>query len=168
MSYILSIVDLLDESQWMYHGSSHRDIKALTPDRNEFMIDRAIGSHFAADKVVSQRFATHGHSLYGGSEKPKEPGIVYKAKTPPRSQLHVIRQKNYRDKKTGKVFAKQSDQDAIQSHIAGTVFSQPEHKQMFKDWVKRARAVDDTTAEGIHAHLSQGKAPTEKVWRFSR
>ena len=149
----------LEESAWMYHGSSNRDIKSLQPDRSEYMIDRAIGSHFAADKAVSQRFAAVGHSLYGG-EKPKEPGILYKAKAPPRSQLHVIHQKNYRDKQTGKVFAKQSDQDAIGSHVAGTVFSQ--HKDMFKDWVKHARHVDDATAEGIHAHLSKGLAPSKK------
>jgi len=144
----------------MYHGSAHHDIKSLQPNRDEFMIDRAIGSHFAADKAVSQRFAAQGHSLYGG-EKPKEPGVVYKAKAPPRSQLHVVHQQNYRDK-DGKVFAKQSDQDAIASHVAGTVFSQPEHKQMFKDWVKHARRVDDATAEGIHASLSRGEAPSRK------
>jgi hypothetical protein len=162
MSYVLDTINRLDESQWMYHGSTHHDISALKPDRNEFMIDRAIGSHFAADKAVSQRFATQGHSMYGGSSKPTEPGVVYKTKAPPRSQLHVVHQKSYRDKKTGKVFAKQSDQDAVATHVTSTVFSQPEHKQMFKDWVKHARQVDDATAEGIHAHLSQGKVPTKK------
>lgn len=162
---VRSLVDarlsVLDEAQWMYHGSSHRDIKSLQPDRSSFMLDQAIGSHFAADKAVSQRFVGGHRSLYG-AEKPKEQGVVYKAKPPPRSQLHVVHQQNYRDKKTGKVFAKQSDQDAIGAHISSTVFSHPEHKQMFKDWVKNARHIDDATAEGIHAHLSQGKAPTKK------
>jgi hypothetical protein len=156
--------DLL-ESAYMYHGSPKSDLSSLKPDRNEYMLDRAVGSHFAADPTVSKRFQKGLYRTkepaWGEKPKPVE-GSLYRTKAPPRSQLHTIYQKNYRDKKTGKVFAKQSDQDAIGSHIAGTVFSQPENKGTFKDWVKHARRVDDDTAEGIHAHLSSGRAPTIK------
>ena len=164
MSYILEAMGRLEERAWMYHGSPRRDITALTPDRDEFMLDRAIGTHFAADKTISQRFATQGHSLkgMGGGDKPAEPGIVYKTKAPPRSQLQVIHQQAYRNKKTGQIFGRESDQHAIGRHVSGTVFSQPENKEMFKAWVKRRSMVDDDTAEKVHAHLSQGKAPSKK------
>jgi hypothetical protein len=155
-----------EERQWMYHGSPNANLTHLKVSRDEFMLDRAVGAHFAADPVVFKRFQK---SLYRQKkdtwgtplpDKDQAPGGLYRTKAPPRSQLHVIYQKNYRDKETGKVYAKASDQSAIGAHIAGTVFAQ--HKDMFKDWVKHARQVDDATAEGIHAHLSRGQAPTKK------
>jgi hypothetical protein len=154
--------EYLIESQYMYHGSPHKDIKQFKPDRSEYMIDRAIGTHFAADPKVAHKFAT-GVAYRGLDKEGKGDGHVYKTRAPKRSELQVIHQKNYShiDKDTGKrvIHGKTSDQYAVGAHVTGTVFSHPEHKELFKSWVKHARNVDEPTAEKIHAHLSAGKAP---------
>jgi len=138
------------ESQWMYHGTSRNNLNTLTPNRDDTMIDRAIGSHFAADKTVSNKFSK---DLYGGSNKE---GSVYETRSPPRSKLQRVSQKIYPHEQVA------SDQSTIGAHVISTVFSHPDHKQMFIDWVKNARRVDDETAHAIHDKLSKGKAPADK------
>lgn len=147
-----SFKQFLDESQWMYHGSTKNDLTHLKPDRSEYMVDRAIGSHFAADPSVSQRFATGSNK----SRTPDKQGTVYRTKAPPRSQLKVIRQKVYPHG------AMESDQNAIDSHVLSTVMSRPENKDLLVRWAKRNRNLDDKTAEDLHAHLSAGKAPADR------
>jgi len=52
-----------------------------------------------------------------------------------------------------------SDQSSIAAHIGSTVLSHPDNKQMFVDWVKNARGVNDEQAHAIHDSLSKGIAP---------
>lgn len=138
------------ESQWMYHGSPNDSLETLTPNRDEYMLDRAIGSHFAADPNVSKKFS---QDLYGNSGKT---GALYRTRAPKRSELFTVPQKTYSHG------AIQSDQHAVGSHIISTVFSHPDHKQMFIDWIKHDRGIDDSTANEIHGLLSRGKAPSDR------
>jgi hypothetical protein len=140
----------IKESQWMYHGSTNDSLTHLTPNRDEYMLDRAVGSHFAADPKVSEKFAK---DLYGNSGKT---GTLYRMRAPKRSELFTVPQKIYSH---GLI---QSDQHAVGSHIISTVFSHPDHKQMFIDWIKHDRRIDDDTANEIHGLLNQGKAPSDK------
>jgi hypothetical protein len=146
---MISFKNFLNESQWMYHGSTDKNIESLKPDRDHMVLDRAIGSHFAADPEISKKFAS-------GLYKDKTEGSVYKTKSLKRSELHVIHQKRY------KHGALESDQNAIGSHVISTVLGHPDNKEMFKSWLKYSRRVDDKTAEEIHDHLSRGKAPADK------
>jgi len=139
----------INEAQWMYHGTTEKNIDKLKPDRSHNIIDRAIGSHFAADPEISKKFA---NGLYTD----KKQGTVYKTKDLKRSDFHVIHQKKYRSG------ALQSDQDAIGAHVAATVLGHPDNKDMFKSWVKHRTGVNDETAEAIHTHLSNGKSPADK------
>jgi hypothetical protein len=145
---MISFKNFLNESQWMYHGSTDKNIESLKPDRDHMVLDRAIGSHFAADPEISKKFAS-------GLYKDKTEGSVYKTKSLKRSELHVIHQKRY------KHGALESDQNAIGSHVISTVLGHPDNKEMFKSWVKHARGVNDETAEAVHDHLSKGKAPAD-------
>lgn len=138
----------VSESQWMYHGTPH-EFDTLKPNRREYMLDRAIGSHFAADPTVSDKFA---QGLY---KDKKNQGRVLKTKAPTRSKLVKVYQKKY------KHGARQSDQYAIQNHVMATVFHHD--KDMFKQYVKTTRHVDDETAEALHDHLSRGIAPHDKT-----
>lgn len=150
---MLTFKQFIAEAQWMYHGSHNDSLTILRPNRDEYMLDRAIGSHFAADPQVSRKFS---NDLYGNSGKR---GALYRTRAPKRSELFTVPQKIYRHGAT------QSDQTAVGSHITSTVFSHPDHKQMFIDWVKHARGIDDDTAHEIHRHLSQGIAPAD-ISRF--
>ena len=143
-------VNEIEEAQWMYHGSANSGIKELKPDRSEYMVDRAIGSHFAANPDISNKFTKKSGSSYSASREAPQPGKLYKARAPKRSELETVPQ------------GKHSDQNAIAAHVGHTVFSQPEHKDLFKNWVQHTRNVDEPTAEKIHSRLSQGQSLSKK------
>lgn len=133
----------LNESQWMYHGSVH-DFDIPTPDRNDYMIDRAIGTHFSSDPTLADKFKS---GLYG---KSSDSGIRLKTRSPARSKLEKVPQENH------------SDQHAIMAHVGHTVFSHPEGKELFLDYVKRNRRVDDNQAEELYHRLSTGQSVNDK------
>lgn len=149
------------ESQWMYHGSTKNDIDEFKPNRDETIIDRAIGTHFAADKSISKKFSegkpwkkfSDEWGKHFGGTAPK--GTIYKTRAPPRSQLKTVYQKIY---KHGAVA---SDQSAIGAEIAHTVFSRPENKKLFIAWAKYARNINDTIAEKLYEYLFKNKAPAD-------
>jgi hypothetical protein len=156
---MLTFKQFLEESQWMYHGSPAK-IDHLKPNRDEYMIDRAVGSHFAADPEVSKKFQAGLHRNNHGQTKIE--GNLYRTRAPTRAKLFKVPQKTYKNKKFPNWRGRQSDQDAIGSHIAGTVFSQPEHKHLFKAWISKARGIDGAQhADEIHSLLSKGKAPSD-------
>jgi hypothetical protein len=146
---------IIPESNFMYHGSKQKGLTSIKRPDEDYMMDRMAGAHFAADPHVSHRFTSNPYHPYGAGAPPPPDGQVYKTRAPKRSELDVVPQKRY---KSG---ALQSDQNAVAAHIAGTVFAQPEHKELFKAWVKHARNVDDATADKVHASLSVGKAPAD-------
>lgn len=141
----------MSESQYIYHGTTKK-FDTLTPDRNQYMIDRALGSHFSSDKDIARKFQKGVHS--GESDT----GRIIKTKRPSRSKIEKVPQKTYY-KIDGKP-VKQSDQNAIADHVAHTVFSHPEGKDLFKDYVRYITLglVDDDTIEKLHSHLSRGKS----------
>jgi len=143
---------LIEMPNWMYHGTLRKiEGGKLKVDRHDFSIDRALGSHFASDKSMADKFGDPREPLPGKTHsKDYEPG-VYRTKAPSRSKLHKLDQTS-----------NGWDQHAIGSHITGTVFSKPENKELFKTWVKHTRHVDDKTAEEVHSHLMAGKAPSDK------
>ncbi len=153
-----SFKEYIEESQWMYHGTHKKYIDVLKPDRKDYMMDRAIGSHFAAYKPISDKFAGGLYQKkerdYMGYEKPKESGTVYRTRAPKRSELYKVEQKKY------KHGGRQSDQYAIQNHIMSTVFQHD--KDEFIHYVKTTRNTDEKTASDIHDLLSQGKAPSDQ------
>ena len=155
---MLKFSHFLQESQWMYHGTTENGIESLKPQRDSYMLDRAIGSHFAADPLVSQKFAS---GLYKSTEN-NISGTIFKTKAPKRSELEVVYQKTY------KHGAKQSDQSAIAAHVASTVLGHPDNKEMFKTWIKHTRKIDDDTADEIHGLLSKGKAPSNEKFGTAR
>lgn len=136
------------ESQWMYHGTT-RDFDKLRANRDEYMMDRALGSHFASDVRMADKFA---QGLYTSD---KAVGTVLKTRTPPRSQLLKVPQKKYPHG------ARRSDQAAIGAYVSATVFQQPENRNMFIDWVTNARRIDSDTAQEIYDLLLAGKAPAD-------
>lgn len=149
----------IQESQWMYHGTPKPiEGDTLRVDRKEYMMDRAVGAHFAADPDVSKKFQAGLHRNNNGQNKVE--GHLYRTKTPTRSKLFKVPQKTFRSKKAPNWRGKQSDQSAIGSHISGTVFSQPEHKELFTSWFKHARPSEAEHADEIHSLLSQGKSPS--------
>lgn len=130
----------------MHHGSSN-DFQKFRANRNTSgPIDQAVGVHFAADPVVAQNFRDWEEGRVGGGGRAGTPqkGYLYRAKAPTRSQVF-------------KIGGRGSDQANIGAHIIGTVFQH--HPDMFRDWIKYARHVDDATADEVHAHLSRGEAP---------
>jgi len=139
--------EFLSESQWMYHGSQKTGVSHLIPNRNEYMIDRAIGGHFAADPQISRKFA---RGLYNRTDK--SVGTVYRTKAPPRSQLMVLPQK------INKHGIRGSDQHSIESHVGHTVFSDPSNKELFKTYAMNSRMIDEPTAEKLHHHLMNHKS----------
>jgi len=70
---MLSFKQFIAESQWMYHGTKRDDLTSLSPNRDDYMLDRAIGSHFAADRRVSDRFS---QDLYGTNKQAEGQGAV--------------------------------------------------------------------------------------------
>jgi hypothetical protein len=140
------------ESQWMYHGTT-RDFDKLRANRDEYMMDRALGSHFASDPGMADKFA---QGLYTSD---KSAGTVLKTRTPPRSQLLKVPQKKYPHG------ARRSDQAAIGAYVSATVFQQPENRNMFIDWVTNSRRIDSDTAQELYDLLLAGKAPAD-VQRF--
>ncbi|MCX6783312.1 MAG: hypothetical protein NTZ20_05010 [Candidatus Levybacteria bacterium] len=147
---MIKFKEFLNEAQWMYHGTPDTNIDTLKPDRSDMVIDRALGSHFAAAPEISRKFAS------GIYKNTKGPGTIFKTNDIKRSELQVIHQ---RRNKNG---ALQSDQHAISSHVLGTVLGHPDNKEMFKSWIKYARNIDDNTAEEVHNHLSSGRAPSDR------
>lgn len=149
---MLSFKQFITESQWMYHGTPNK-FDVLEPNRDSYMINDAIGTHFASDPTLSHKFAS---GLY--AKKVTDPiGYIFKTKSPTRSTIEKVPQKTYYKTKDGKL-VKTSDQTAIATHIAHTVFSEPENKQLFIDYVKHTRNIGDDEAERIHSYLSQNKA----------
>lgn len=148
-----SFLTFIAETNWIYHGTTKQFDKPKT-DSNQYMIDRAIGTHFATDPEMADRFSKGVYTHRNGPEP--ENGRVIKTKRPKDSELEVIKQKKFRHG------SRQSDQAAIGAHIGGVVFSKPEHKELFKQWVMHSRHVDNDTAEAIHAHLMAGKSPSDK------
>lgn len=143
----------IDEANYMYHGSPKTDIKKFEPDRKDFMTDRAIGTHFAANPDISKKFMRKQGSSYSEVDQAKEgSGKLYKFKAPKRSELETVKQ------------GRHSDQHAIGVHVAHTVFSRPEHKEFFKKWVMHDRHVDEPTAEKIHQRLTAGKSLSRKEY----
>lgn len=138
--------DKLNEAPWMYHGTT-KDFDKLKANRDEYMMDRALGAHFAADPDMAAKFAKGLHTHRDSTVS----GTVLKTNVPPRSQLMKVPQKK-----------RQSDQTAISSFVAGTVFQQPENKEMFIDWIMNSRMIDREMAEEIYHLLSQGKSPADK------
>lgn len=130
----------------MYHGSPH-EIDRFKPNRSEYMIDRAIGTHFSADPHIARGFMKGAVHM---GRKEVEGGNLYRAQVPPASKILKVRQKVHAGGLEG-------DQVAIGAHIASTVFTR--HKDMFKSWLKyRANGhVSDDMAEKIHDHLINGK-----------
>lgn len=127
------------ESPWMYHGTT-KEFDALQPNRDSYMIDRAIGSHFSADPEIAKKFA---EGLYS---KTKQTSSLIKTKSPTRSYIIKLPQHQ------------ETDQTAISKFVAQTVFSHPEGKDLFKEWVKHNKYVDDDVAEEIHKKLSTGES----------
>lgn len=143
----------IEESQWMYHGTN-KEFDTLEPNRDHYMIDRAIGSHFASDKTLSDKF-TKG--LYGNEEGTP---VTIKTQTPPRSKIEKVPQRTYY-KIQGKPI-KQTDQNAIEYHVGHTVFSHPEGKELFKEWIKQhpnnhMGLMNNEKAEDMYNKLSSGQ-----------
>lgn len=158
---MLSFKQFLIESQFMYHGTPNT-FDTLTPNRDSYMINDAIGTHFASDPTLSNKFAS---GLY--TKKSTDPiGYVFKTKAPPRSVIEKVPQKTYYKIENKPV--KESDQHAIATHIAHTVFSQPENKQLFIDWLKHTRNTSDEDAERIHSYLSQNKPLTDNSFGVNK
>lgn len=145
--------EFLTESQWMYHGSPAHDLTHLKANRSEYMLDRAVGAHFAADPTVSTNFATWKQGRVGGQgyAGDHQDGALYRTRAPKRSELFVVKQRKYSHG------GRESDQNAIGAFISSTVF---EHEpELFKQWAMRARNIDEPTAHLLWDTLKAGRKP---------
>lgn len=133
----------------MYHGSP-ADFERLKPNRDNYMIDRAIGSHFSASPEIADKMSK-------GLYRKDVDGTVYVAKAPKRSELIRVPQKTYRNPH---YTSKQMDQWAISSFVSGHVLSK--NRGMFVDWIKNSRKIPDEMAHEIYDHLSARKAPSHE------
>jgi len=144
---MISFKNFLNESQWMYHGTTYP--KELTHiQRNEKSIDtdKAIGAHFAADPEVAKKFAS-------GVNKPNSSkGVVYKTKRPTRSELEVVPQKKGHQ-----------DEDSVETHVFSTVFSHPDNKNLFIKWHQDKFSSTHEQASNIHSKLmNKENIPVDK------
>jgi hypothetical protein len=136
-------------ANWMYHGSP-ADFENFKTNYSDFIIDRAIGVHFAADDVISKKFMT---GLYDWHNKNKSGGFLYRVRAPSRSKVIRIHQKVY---PSG---TRASDQAVIGPFVANVVFSK--YKILFIRWIKRARQIDDAMANEIYELLKAGKSASD-------
>lgn len=139
----------ITESQWMYHGTN-REFDTLEPNRNHYMIDRAIGSHFASDKTLSDKFTQGLYSKEQGTP------VTLKTRTPPRSVIQKVPQRE-----------RDYDQSSIERHVGHTVFSHPEGKDLFKEWIlthvnNHSGQIDHDKAEEMYTRLSSGQHVNDK------
>ena len=142
-----SFKEFINESHWMYHGTN-KEFDTLEPNRDHYMIDRAIGSHFASDKTLSDKFAQGLYSREKGNP------VTIKTKSPSRSKIEKIPQRGF-------------DQSDIEQHVGHTVFSHPEGKDLFKDFIlthvnNHSGQIDHDKAEEMYSRLSSGQHVNDK------
>ena len=133
------------ESQYMYHGTV-KGFDSLKPNRDSYMINDAIGSHFSSDPNLAKKFA---NGLY--SKENSYSGKLIKTKAPVRSKIEKVPQRK-----------RQSDQYAIMNHVAHTVFSRPDGKELFKHWTKKVHGVTDSASEELYNNLSNNKSVNDR------
>jgi hypothetical protein len=136
-----------------YHGTKKPIEGQFRGDLEVSMPDRMIGPHFSKSPQIANKF-TEERMGYGQFGKTAEGGAVY----PIEIQTEGIRRIPQPTYPNG---AKMADQHAIGADIARVVF--PERPDLFKEWVKRSRNVDDTTAQNIYNALKEGRDVTEDI-----
>jgi len=133
--------DFLNEAQWMYHGTTYpRELTNIQRNEKGLKFDTAIGAHFAADPEVATKFSQGINVIH---KSPSNKGVVYKTKRPSRSELEVVPQKKGHD-----------DQDSVASHVLSSVFSHPDHKDLFVKWHRNKFASSQEQASNVHEKLS--------------
>lgn len=142
------------ESNWMYHGTTH-DFDKFRVDFGEYMVDRAIGVHFAADPALSDRFAK---GLY--AKEPNGVNAVWRVRAPKKSRILKVPQARY------KLGNKQSDQHAIGAFVIATVFEQDD--SLFLSWFTRRFNYDEDMGREVLELLKNGKAPSDKKFGVAR
>ncbi len=168
MSYFAAVRAAETAANWMYHGTTKK-FDNFKVDVNNYMIDRAIGVHFAADVEISNNFAS---GLYDDEDNGGKNGRIVRLRAPPRSKVHVIKQNVYGAYKTEGNSThrfhrnRQTDQNAVGSFVAATVFKR--NKDMFVFWITRARGVNPEIGEEIYDLLVAGKAPAHERFGLAR
>ena len=136
---MISFKNFLNESQWMYHGTTYpKELTHIQRNDKSLTFDTSIGAHFAADPEVANKFSKGIHKSYVDNK-----GVVYKTKRPSRSELETVPQKKGHE-----------DQDSVASHVLSSVFSHPDNKDLFVKWHKSKFASTHEQASNVHEKLS--------------
>ena len=136
---MISFKNFLNESQWMYHGTTYpKELTHIQRNDKSLTFDTSIGAHFAADPEVANKFSKGIHKSYVDNK-----GVVYKTKRPSRSELETVPQKKGHE-----------DQDSVASHVLSSVFSHPDNKDLFVKWHKSKFRSTHEQASNVHEKLS--------------
>ena len=151
------INNILIFENWIYHGTGTEFAGSLKPDREAYMLDRAIGTHFSADDSIAKKFSQGIHNKDGDII----PGL-YKAKSPPRSKLIVVPQHRYHFEHYSTL---ESDQSAIGAFVGGIVMA--EREDLFIKWLMNRWVMKDEDIpkiKEIWKLLKNNKVPTKEKY----
>jgi hypothetical protein len=144
---MISFKNFLNESQWMYHGSPEPNLTYIRSNKSNYSsLDTQIGAHFASNPEISKKFSSG--LLYprkngqGGIK-----GAVYKTKRPTRSELETVPQKK----------GQHYDDESVAFHVLSSLFSHPDHKDLFVKWHRNKFASTQEQASNVHEKLSNKK-----------
>jgi hypothetical protein len=145
-----------DSAPVAYHGTTQAFDKFSDPnDSNQWqMMDRRLGTHFAADPEVSNSFLVKPNTAYGGWDQPKEyspeGSRIMQVALPPKSKFLDAGQKKY---DSGSL---QSDQDAIEKMIGMSAFKQD--PEMLGRFISRSRNMPAEDGQKAARDMLAGKA----------
>jgi len=140
----------------LFHGTKSDEPfdTPRAPEKEDFMLDRMLGAHYATDPALASKFAGGIEWRKGGQEE-KDTGAG-------RVMPFVLAGKGLTVKQHQEWEGHKSimtDQHAIGGLVAGVALSR--NQELFKTWITKARAVDEPMAERIYARLKSGKAANE-------
>jgi hypothetical protein len=135
----------LFEGAKLYHGTT-KPIEKLERQKDNWMVDRSLGTHYAGDKDMSDKFAKglykdndHGHSQ------------TFETRRPPKSKLVKVRGKGW-------------DQTNISTHVAHTVLSNPNNKDLYYKWyAANHQNGNPQHAEELYNKLMQNRGPNRQT-----
>lgn len=142
-----------------YHGAT-KDFQKFNPgDSHEFMLDRALGPHFAKDPEIANSFTIE--RVNGRDIAPKEGGRIIPVRLPPDDKFLVADQPRYdwaKDKPDVKEWqARETDQNAIEKMVAAEAYKKD--PSMLERYLQQARALSaDKATEVAHDLVAGNKA----------
>lgn len=132
-----------------YHGTT-ADFIGFKVDDSEYMIDRALGVHFAADPEVCNSFIEN--RINGRLDGMKPGGRIIRVLLPDASRFLQVPQRKYESGAT------ESDQRAIE--IMAVAVAYKRDPSLLQRYLVQARHIDPHEAPALAVGLADGKTVT--------